>query len=116
MEDRDFSYLDRSVNPWDVWGDDTAERGRCPERITDLDCAGNVQKFRAVLARPPAGITVPGLVGGHRPPNWALAGGKCPPYLGKLPLAGRPKTYSSSAFQEWIGLVVCRRLGPGRES
>ena len=26
--------------------------------------------------------------GGHRPPNWAVAGGQCPPYVGKLPLAG----------------------------
>jgi hypothetical protein len=31
-----FSYLDRSVNPWDVWPDDTPDRRECPERITDL--------------------------------------------------------------------------------
>ena len=40
-----ISYLDRSVNPRDVWRDDTALCRGCPERITDLNRVGNVQKI-----------------------------------------------------------------------
>ena len=47
MEDHEFSYLDRSVIPWDVWRDDTADRRECPERITGLKGPDNVQKLRS---------------------------------------------------------------------
>ena len=66
------------MNPWDVWRDDTADRGECPERITDRrPCVAMYKSF-------------------------ATSAGK--------------DTDAGSAFQEWIGLVVCPRLGWGRES